>query len=678
MQKQKSNRLNEINRQINSLSAKPGNRTAPSFLKAIKLLFSTRLKILYNSAAAGKNTKREIQGIVLASLLVFILTAMVEHLSRVYNMAAFFGGYTGIIFASAFIMLLGAFIAGQLIMALVAKRLNEGLFILGALFCAAVYGMFLKLCGNLLSPEIKMIGLPLTGKILEMVLLTFFAMLLMSNIITAVSSMYLATDLPLLLATPVSVNAVMLYKFIETMVNSSWMVLVFGLPIFMAYGRASHASFSYYLVFPLYLLPFFILATGISVFITVSLARIISARKLRNIFLVISLLFGAILIITIRAMQPERIFSFGINAAKQEQWDALLNRYLSTLSLPMSQWFPSTWLARSIMSALHGASGSTGRPYLLMLFTGAVLSMTGSLAVARFFYLGGYSATQTSGAGWTVRREKPVYRIVRWLTSWTRPATGALIERDIRLFWRETIQWTQFLMLAAVVILYLLNLESLPLDGGNPFFAANAQRLKNLISFVNIGMCGFVMAAVAARFVFPSVSLEGRAMWCVATAPVNWRDYLAVKFMSGFIPLGLLSLVLIILSNHILDSSPFIRILSTAAVFVTSAGIASMAVGMGAIYPKFHFENPSQVAASQGGIYFMILSSSYALANMMLLARPVYNFFSGQINISSFRQPYIWVSITGFVILNGSAMTIPFILALRRLRMGIDENHGGL
>ena len=64
----------------------------------------------------------------------------------------------------------------------------------------------------------------------------FLSILLLSNIITALSTFFLAKDLDLLVAAPVGWLRLYLAKLSETVVHSSWMVALLALPIFTAYG----------------------------------------------------------------------------------------------------------------------------------------------------------------------------------------------------------------------------------------------------------------------------------------------------------------------------------------------------------------------------------------------------------------------------------------------------------
>ena len=48
---------------------------------------------------------------------------------------------------------------------------------------------------------------------------------------------------------------------------------------------------------------------------------------------------------------------------------------------------------------------------------------------------------------------------------------------------------------------------------------------KKLIAFLNLVLAGLVIASVSVRFVFPSISLEGRAFWIAKTTPLADRRY---------------------------------------------------------------------------------------------------------------------------------------------------------
>ena len=116
-------------------------------------------------------------------------------------------------------------------------------------------------------------------------------------------------------------------------------------------------------------------------------------------------------------------------------------------------------------------------------------------------------------------------------------------------------QWSQLLLLLALVLVYLFNFRVLDLER-IPYMSG---MIKNVYAFVNLAMAGLVMATVCARFVFPAVSAEGPAFWIVRTAPMSMRDFLWSKFWTSLLPVFVLTETLTIAANHFLGIDPFLR-----------------------------------------------------------------------------------------------------------------------
>src|SRR5690606_36268260 len=139
------------------------------------------------------------------------------------------------------------------------------------------------------------------------------------------------------------------------------------------------------------------------------------------------------------------------------------------------------------------------------------------------------------------------------------PRTRELVGKEVRVFFRDATQWSQLILLGVLVVVYVYNIKVLPLYTGErvSFF------LINVISFLNLGLAGFVVAAIAARFVFPAISLEGRMMWLLRSAPLDIRSLFWSKYWVGTVPLLVVALPLIVVTNIILEASTFILVLTT-------------------------------------------------------------------------------------------------------------------
>jgi ABC-2 type transport system permease protein len=242
----------------------------------------------------------------------------------------------------------------------------------------------------------------------------------------------------------------------------------------------------------------------------------------------------------------------------------------------------------------------------------------------------------------------------------------ALLSKEVKTFFRDNTQWSQLFLLAALIVVYLYNFKVLPIEKA----PIKAIYLQNILSFLNMGLAGFVLSAIAARFVFPSVSGEGQAFWILRSAPLPMKRFLWVKFWAYVGPLLILSEILVILSNKLLGVTPFMMGLSTITVFFMVFGITAMGVGLGAAYPNFRLENMGQAATGFGGMLFMLLCIGFIGAIIVLEAGPVYAIFMAKLRGASITMTH-WIWIAGsfglVAVINALAVFWPMHLGVANL-----------
>jgi ABC-2 type transport system permease protein len=187
----------------------------------------------------------------------------------------------------------------------------------------------------------------------------------------------------------------------------------------------------------------------------------------------------------------------------------------------------------------------------------------------------------------------------------------------VKIFLRDVAQWSQLLLLLALVLVYLYNFRVLDLDR-IPYMSVF---VKNAYGFVNLGMAGFVMATVAVRFVFPAVSAEGSAFWIIRTAPISLSDFLWSKFWTGLVPVFILTEGLTVVANEFLGVDPFLKVVAALAIAFMSVALVGLALSLGARYPRFGAD-ASQAAGSYGGVAFMVQAVLYIIVMTVLLGWP--------------------------------------------------------
>src|SRR5215207_1571620 len=145
------------------------------------------------------------------------------------------------------------------------------------LFWAGAFWFFQRILGYFQT--VPDLGPVLSQKLLNMMFLTFLAILMFSNMITGLSTFFLSRDLLLLIPAPVPPSRLFLAKFVETLVDSSWMILLFTVPVFSAYGIVHGGGFPYYMMTLLTIVPFLMIPAALGIIVTMALAYMLPAQR---------------------------------------------------------------------------------------------------------------------------------------------------------------------------------------------------------------------------------------------------------------------------------------------------------------------------------------------------------------------------------------------------------------
>lgn len=481
----------------------------------------------------------------------------------------------------------------------------------GIFFWALIFGIIWRML--LYFRNTQGIGDLLAGKLLSLVLLTFLGILLLSNVITSLSTFFLSKDLELLMASPTDRLKLYGARLLETMINSSWMVALLAVPLFLAYGFTYRAGPLFYLLAAGVMVPFLVLPAVVGSTFTLALVNVFPARRTRDLLALVGLFTAAAVVALFRFARPERL-------VRPEEFRDLVD-FLAVLRTPSSAWLPNEWATSTLMSHLNGFFDPF--PLLLLASTAGAFVVMGAWLNQRYFPVG-FSRAQ-EGAQRRGRRGRS--QLLKSLLGRTSVRTRELVGKEVRVFFRDSTQWSQLMLLTVLVAVYVYNIQALPLHTGEQV----SFLLINVVSFLNLGLAGFVVAAIAARFVFPAMSLEGRMMWLLRSAPLDVKTLFWSKYWVGTAPLLLVALPLIIVTNLILEVSPFIFILSTGTMVMATFALTALALGFGALFPNYESDNVAEIPTSFGGLLFMMAATVYLAAVILVEAWPVYAFLSGNL-----------------------------------------------
>jgi ABC-2 type transport system permease protein len=521
---------------------------------------------------------------------------------------------------------------------------------LGALFLVADYVFFYRMIAYLDGLPLR-VGEELIVQLLNVVFLTLFAMLLFSSIIASLAIFYISSDLEFLHALPLSRGSIINVRFMQTVINASWVLLVFALPMFIAYGHYFGVKPSYYLYLIAAFFPFVLLPCALGVLGIMVLMRFFPTDKAHQILSFLGLFFVAGLVAFFRFLSPEKFFD-------KEVSDEVIMAFVESLRVPEFPYLPSSWMTRGLTA---WTAGNPDVSYLRLgyLYAAALGGLVLLLGLSRKIYLSGWRSYQeVKNAPRTKNKnnngKKPLLAYLP-----LDPIKQALIQKDLKVFARDPSHWSQMFILLVLVIVYIFNIVNLPLHN---------LVLKNVVSVLNIGLIGFVLSALIARFVFSSVSIEGRKMWTLYTAPVDMRSFLAAKFWMYWPPLLVIAELLTVASNYILQVDAYVMKISIIGVMLITTGLVGMGVGMGAMYPRFDYENISEISTGTGGILFMITSLMYVLLVLVLGAWPMHVHFKEKFLFQFIGGVEVTVFYGLIVLLTTLVTLVPLSRGVRALR----------
>ena len=527
-------------------------------------------------------------------------------------------------------------------------------FTIGLVFWFGTFLIFFRVLNYFSS--IELIGALLASKLLAMIFLIFFSLLIFSNVITALSTYFLSDDLQLLNALPMPRGSLYTSRFVENIVNSSWTVLFFSFPVFLAYGLVYKASLLYYLTLIGVIVPFLMISAAVGIVLILLMVYIFPARRLKDIILLASILLVGGVFVFVRFLQPERFVN-------PESFYLVMD-YITELKIPTSPLLPSQWATNAISPFLFGGVEDMLFFILLLWSTGLAFLVIGEWIFERIYYDAWSKAQEAKSA--KLSRSKIVNRLFEKLLTPFSAQARAVVLKDIRTFLRDTNQWPQLFLICALITIYIYNFSVLPLEKSPmPTFY-----LENLLSFINLGLAAFVISAIAVRFTFPSISLEGKSFWILRSSPLEMRRLLWSKFWISFFFLLIPAEILIITTDILMNATDFMIWLSVITIGCMTFGITSLGMGLGTYFPRFKVENVSQITTGFGGMIYMIVAVSFIGLVVILEARPVYLFFMSKLRsipLTGWELTEIVVLLSLALVLNVLAFFLPMKFGLKKL-----------
>jgi len=490
------------------------------------------------------------------------------------------------------------------------------------------------------------LGIILSMKIFQMAWITMFAMLIFSCMVSAVSTLFLSQDNEIIFAAPVTNAEIFFMRYVSTSIYTSWMMLVFSIPIFAAYGTVFNAGILYWPLMVVTILSTTAIATTFGMGFTVLLVNLFPAKRTKDIILYLSICFGIFIYLIFRLMRPEDLVN-------PDKYGHFID-YLSSLSTPAAPYIPAAWASNLLSSYLLDRNIDLLLTALLIV-TPLTLFFLGEWAMESWF-LSGVTKSQESFGGYRRFFSRGKYRAssMQWI-----------FRKETKLFLRDSAEWSQLFMIAALVVVYLYNFKVLPVE--RSMFAE--EYVTNLIAFLNIGLTGFVVASLAARFVYPSIGAEGGSFYIIMTSPLSTGRYILHKYFFYMVPFTCLALILLVVSNRLLKIEGPMWWISVITGLIITWTVLAMALGFGAIYADFKAENKAAALGGIGAILFLFTAIAFEMAIIFLGGSPVYRLMREWLR-HGVMPAHDLLTLIGWVFVS---IAISLFLALFFIRTGIKK-----
>lgn len=473
------------------------------------------------------------------------------------------------------------------------------------------------------SIQIQPVGELLVQKLVAITLMIFFGLLLFSNFVTAFSTFYLSDDLDFLMAHPIDRDELFMARYIESITQSSWVVMLFGLPAFIGAGVGIGASGWYYITLALLFVPFAAIPTGVATIAALLATNMMAATRMRDALFFFGAMVFAVFFAVIRALKVEQLLN-------PESFDSI-GEIMTLLSPPDISLIPSDWLV-DVLTPLLFNYGELDKLSLALLVTTPVALFFISAWLHRAYYLRGYSRVQEGRHSsslmvelrdWVMRRSLSAKGDVHVKLERLSQEEGEvsafrqLMNKDMIIFTRDAGQWSNLLVVASMMIIYLVNYK----------YFQNMQG-TNLVGqvglyFFNLAACAFVVVALSGRFLFPAISLEGRSFWILLQSPISIERMLMSKWLGAIVPVVCVGQAMVWISNLMVGEHIVMSFIASIVVLTNTLTVGAMAVGLGAVYPQFHNPNSASISASFGAIIFMMTSIMVVILSMTLLFFPI-------------------------------------------------------
>lgn len=445
--------------------------------------------------------------------------------------------------------------------------------------------------------------------------------LLLTSFGIALSSLFLSSDLELLMTAPVSRRAVFVSKVLDGMLLYYVLSGLLAFPALVMYGIGIGYGPAYLLIAVVALIGIPLLPAGLAAIIVIFIARFAPAKRVKEVLGVMGALFG----ISCGVLGQTSNIWFRNIQAQDDDFEAVLASLRSVGDLPI----PPFIAGKALAAAGEGQWGT------MLVYLGAFMLLTfgffaGCVLLAENLYAAGWIRMQSSGSA-RRGRGRAARAATRSGLLGKAPAWLAIVLKDWRIVPRDLRNFAQ--MLSPLIFLPIVYLNVLN-DGSTRRGGRNVPS-PDSISFFGLGgddlagafIAGGVLVSlvmVFGRIADTGISMEGKSWWLLKIAPISPVELLRGKYLTAYIPFTILATILMAIAAVWRGFDIGWSLYGLYGVLVLGAGLLAISTGMSVPWAKLDWEDPRKMGSWQGSVLSILGWAALGLLGGAFLCIPVF------------------------------------------------------
>jgi len=498
------------------------------------------------------------------------------------------------------------------------------------------------------------LGLFLLHRFLSMLLFVFFMSVNVGNLIVSYAALYRSSEMQYFLTKPVSHTNLFVAKFLDNFFYSCTAFFLLALSVLLGYGSHFHLPWTFYVgTMLLMLIPFMLMAGCVAVTMLLALMRFVDRIGVRWVVAVLVCLYLGSMYAYFSLTNPMKLVT-AVTA-----YYPRVDQYLGQLDPAFAKYLPNQWIAESLYWTVRGDS-SYALSYTLLLLLGALASFLVMVAVARKVFYRSWLASLNLRVG-----GEPKTRLLRAFSllrpSHFHPQLSVLVKKEFWQFVREPSQWIHLGIITMLMVTFVVSVAQINLRQTLPLYQTISYMVVLLFN-------AFLIASIALRFVYPSWSVEGANFWVVLASPVRRRHLFWMKFLVAFVPILLLSELLVLASHHSLMGYPVTVSAASLVMLGVVFALVALNLGAGAFFSDARERDPIKVASSQSATLTFLVSILYLTVIVAVIVVPYHGYFSLILRQVPFNSGTLLAAVVAALAISGLLGGTALAIGLRTLR----------